>query len=308
MPFAFNLSRPIKSFLPRNTTANQKILVRNYSANSSPRRISFKTKTQIICGSALLITAYSLHRSTKTNANAVERKAIPKYETAGVDHNYSQSHSLESKFNKPQYQKDSLTQSLNDSGEKFKIEESTLQQSPNDQLENVYDKSENDENATIEHSGESQQAAFDPETGEINWDCPCLGGMAHGPCGEEFKDAFSCFVFSDKEPKGIDCVEKFQAMQTCFRGHPEIYGSALQDDEDDEEFDKIPTARNETGSQNTFRESQENTVMDEQGFQQSANEDSSASRENEAEVLKLSLEKPAIVEDDQVIYTKRKDK
>jgi intermembrane space import and assembly protein 40 len=26
-----------------------------------------------------------------------------------------------------------------------------------------------------------QQGAFNPETGEINWDCPCLGGMAHGP-------------------------------------------------------------------------------------------------------------------------------
>jgi hypothetical protein len=25
-----------------------------------------------------------------------------------------------------------------------------------------------------------QEAAFNPETGEINWDCPCLGGMAHG--------------------------------------------------------------------------------------------------------------------------------
>jgi len=25
------------------------------------------------------------------------------------------------------------------------------------------------------------QGAFNPETGEINWDCPCLGGMAHGP-------------------------------------------------------------------------------------------------------------------------------
>lgn len=55
-----------------------------------------------------------------------------------------------------------------------------------------------------------QQGAFNPETGEINWDCPCLGGMAHGPCGEEFKAAFSCFVYSDQEPKGIECVEKFQ--------------------------------------------------------------------------------------------------
>ena len=32
-------------------------------------------------------------------------------------------------------------------------------------------------------------------SGEINWDCPCLGGMAHGPCGQEFKDAFSCFHY-----------------------------------------------------------------------------------------------------------------
>lgn len=55
-----------------------------------------------------------------------------------------------------------------------------------------------------------QQGAFDPETGEINWDCPCLGGMAHGPCGEEFKAAFSCFVHSTEEPKGMDCIEKFQ--------------------------------------------------------------------------------------------------
>ncbi|KAK4644027.1 Oxidoreductase [Podospora bellae-mahoneyi] len=80
----------------------------------------------------------------------------------------------------------------------------------------------------------SQQGAFNPETGEINWDCPCLGGMAHGPCGEEFKAAFSCFVYSKEEPKGIECIDKFQGMQTCFRQYPEIYGSELNDDDDDE--------------------------------------------------------------------------
>ncbi|KIY65672.1 hypothetical protein CYLTODRAFT_356446, partial [Cylindrobasidium torrendii FP15055 ss-10] len=61
--------------------------------------------------------------------------------------------------------------------------------------------------------------------GEINWDCPCLGGMAHGPCGEEFKAAFSCFVHSEDEPKGIDCVGKFQGMQNCFKEHPDIYAA-----------------------------------------------------------------------------------
>uniref|UniRef100_A0A060SYP7 Mitochondrial intermembrane space import and assembly protein 40 n=1 Tax=Blastobotrys adeninivorans TaxID=409370 RepID=A0A060SYP7_BLAAD len=78
---------------------------------------------------------------------------------------------------------------------------------------------------------EQPQGAFNPETGEINWDCPCLGGMAEGPCGEEFKAAFSCFVYSTEEPKGIDCVEKFKGMQECFRKHPEVYAEQLADED-----------------------------------------------------------------------------
>ncbi|KAJ5145700.1 uncharacterized protein N7515_000264 [Penicillium bovifimosum] len=77
-----------------------------------------------------------------------------------------------------------------------------------------------------------QEAAFNPETGEINWDCPCLGGMAHGPCGEDFKAAFSCFVYSEEEPKGIDCIDKFKNMQDCFRQHPDVYGAELEDDDE----------------------------------------------------------------------------
>ncbi|KAJ7188125.1 coiled-coil-helix-coiled-coil-helix domain-containing protein 4 [Mycena filopes] len=87
-----------------------------------------------------------------------------------------------------------------------------------------------DSEAESEPSG-GDYGAFNPETGEINWDCPCLGGMAHGPCGEEFRAAFSCFVHSEDEPKGINCVEKFQGMQTCFREHPEVYASEIADDE-----------------------------------------------------------------------------
>jgi intermembrane space import and assembly protein 40 len=80
---------------------------------------------------------------------------------------------------------------------------------------------------------EGQSAAYNPETGEINWDCPCLGGMAHGPCGEEFKVAFSCFVYSEAEPKGMDCVDAFKAMQECFRRYPEYYADELADDEEE---------------------------------------------------------------------------
>lgn len=75
-----------------------------------------------------------------------------------------------------------------------------------------------------EAQGESSGGAFNPETGEINWDCPCLGGMAYGPCGQQFREAFSCFIYSEADPKGIDCVEKFKAMQDCFREHPDVYG------------------------------------------------------------------------------------
>lgn len=87
----------------------------------------------------------------------------------------------------------------------------------------------------------SQQGAFNEETGEINWDCPCLGGMAHGPCGEQFRTAFSCFVFSKEEPKGVDCIEHFKAMQDCFREHPDIYGAEL----DDVDADEMPPAEGE---------------------------------------------------------------
>lgn len=62
-----------------------------------------------------------------------------------------------------------------------------------------------------ESSGEEYEGgAYNPVTGEINWDCPCLGGMAYGPCGEEFKTAFSCFVFSQEEPKGVNCIPLFE--------------------------------------------------------------------------------------------------
>jgi intermembrane space import and assembly protein 40 len=68
-----------------------------------------------------------------------------------------------------------------------------------------------------------QQGAFNPETGEINWDCPCLGGMAHGPCGPEFREAFSCFVYSKEEPKGMECIDKFKYVYECYwSGAPDV--------------------------------------------------------------------------------------
>ena len=47
--------------------------------------------------------------------------------------------------------------------------------------------------------------------------------MASGPCGTEFKDAFSCFHYSKEEVKGSDCLEQFRAMQECLQRYPELY-------------------------------------------------------------------------------------
>lgn len=59
--------------------------------------------------------------------------------------------------------------------------------------------------------------------GDINWNCPCLGGMASGPCGSQFKEAFSCFHYSKEELKGSDCIDNFRGMQECMQKYPELY-------------------------------------------------------------------------------------
>lgn len=75
--------------------------------------------------------------------------------------------------------------------------------------------------------------------GDINWNCPCLGGMASGPCGEQFKSAFSCFHYSTQDIKGSDCVDQFRAMQECMQKYPDLYP---QEDEEEEE-EKKPAER-----------------------------------------------------------------
>lgn len=69
--------------------------------------------------------------------------------------------------------------------------------------------------------------------GSINWNCPCLGGMATGPCGLEFREAFSCFHYSKAEPKGSDCIDSFSEMQKCMKKYPTVYSSAADDEFDD---------------------------------------------------------------------------
>ena len=59
--------------------------------------------------------------------------------------------------------------------------------------------------------------------------------MAVGPCGVDFREAFSCFHYSEADPKGSDCIEKFAEMQTCMQGYPELFEEKerKQDDKGD---------------------------------------------------------------------------
>ncbi|XP_057296651.1 mitochondrial intermembrane space import and assembly protein 40-B-like [Hydractinia symbiolongicarpus] len=98
------------------------------------------------------------------------------------------------------------------------------------------------------------------ENGEINWNCPCLQGMADGPCGESFKDAFSCFHYSEAEPKGADCLEQFKSMQECFVKYPEIYGS-LDDDLDKKEKGDESEENNKTGEEHESTENQQSDIV-----------------------------------------------
>ncbi|KAG5274478.1 hypothetical protein AALO_G00136750 [Alosa alosa] len=87
--------------------------------------------------------------------------------------------------------------------------------------------------------------------GDINWNCPCLGGMASGPCGQQFKEAFSCFHYSKEEVKGSECVENFRNMQECMQRYPELYPQD-DDNEPSKETDDAaaPTATDETAPTN----------------------------------------------------------
>ncbi|KAJ2480403.1 Oxidoreductase [Coemansia sp. RSA 2131] len=133
-----------------------------------------------------------------------------------------------------------------------------------DEIKDERDSSIDTADLGAEQQESSQSQAFNPETGEINWDCPCLGGMAHGTCGEEFKSAFSCFVYSEEEPKGMDCVGVFKSMQECFRAHPEEYASELEDDEDEKKSDDEESKDEELSSDVGFVEEKSDNESDEE--------------------------------------------
>ncbi|XP_029005957.1 coiled-coil-helix-coiled-coil-helix domain containing 4b [Betta splendens] len=112
--------------------------------------------------------------------------------------------------------------------------------------------------------------------GDINWNCPCLGGMASGPCGTGFKDAFSCFHYSKEDVKGSDCLEQFRAMQECMQRYPELYPQE-DDNVPQEQYKEIEQASEDAASAETSVANSTFTSEQDSNTKQSNTENSEAS-------------------------------
>ncbi|KAG7231428.1 hypothetical protein INR49_011948 [Caranx melampygus] len=125
---------------------------------------------------------------------------------------------------------------------------------------------EEDPNDPYEERGEADGGKSDSSNGEINWNCPCLGGMASGPCGTEFKDAFSCFHYSKEEVKGSDCLEPFRAMQECmqrFQSSPQEEEKVEEEQQPGAEAPETLGTNSTSASEQHLNASQPNTESSE---------------------------------------------
>ncbi|KAH0756985.1 hypothetical protein KY290_020478 [Solanum tuberosum] len=64
-------------------------------------------------------------------------------------------------------------------------------------------------------------------------ECPCIAHLRAGPCGNQFSDAFLCFLKSTAEEKGSDCVSPFVALQSCIKANPNAFSKDVLDEDDD---------------------------------------------------------------------------
>lgn len=66
-------------------------------------------------------------------------------------------------------------------------------------------------------------------------ECPCVAELRDGPCGEAFTEAFLCFIKSQAEEKGSDCVSPFIALQKCIQENKDAFAKYDLDDNDTED-------------------------------------------------------------------------
>ena len=83
------------------------------------------------------------------------------------------------------------------SGYRFVVEMSYCEEKGKDKIIFLTKEDADPSTSTIKLQDDPSDAPvglITPE-GDINWSCPCLGGMAVGPCGPDFREAFECFHY-----------------------------------------------------------------------------------------------------------------
>lgn len=134
-----------------------------------------------------------------------------------------------------------------DSKSESKIKADTQRDASGDPGEGIPSDPSSDQSVSIFGNLDDDESyeGIETETGEINWDCPCLGKITQPPCGDVFKEAFSCFFYSKSEPKGSECIDLFRKLRDCFDKYPEIY-SDDSGDEDTLVDDESAAAQSQT--------------------------------------------------------------
>ncbi|XP_048771108.1 mitochondrial intermembrane space import and assembly protein 40-like [Ostrea edulis] len=89
---------------------------------------------------------------------------------------------------------------------------------------------------------------FVQPNGELNFGCPCVGGLHAGPCGYEMREFLSCNFYNSKDnndPRGQNCDDKLETMMTCIQKHADYYKEKMSGDPEDEEEDPFAINENE---------------------------------------------------------------
>lgn len=137
---------------------------------------------------------------------------------------------------------------------------SMLSTALSDEDANAEKSASNEDNAVAKvASDEPELTLTKEEMVEEALNCPCIAAMKDGPCGDSFLAAYRCFLESETEPKGMDCMEKFTGMQSCMAKHPEAYNS---DDDDDDPFATVSDEKEEEESAHNSEEKREDKAVE----------------------------------------------
>lgn len=89
---------------------------------------------------------------------------------------------------------------------------------------------------------------FVQPNGDLNFGCPCVGGLHAGPCGYEMREFLSSNYYHSKDkedPRGQGCDDKLDTMMSCIQKHADYYREKMSGDDDEEQEDPFAITENE---------------------------------------------------------------